>query len=294
MAVTEVGSRPLAKEHLVPPLQCRSDRPSPATLDTYLREINQTSLLNAQEESDLAYRVEEGDHAARDHMVRANLRLVVNIARSYIGKGLPLDDLIAEGNLGLLRAVEGFDPSLKHRFSTYASYWIHQSIKRAVVNTGKTVRIPTYMFDLLSKWRRATAQLQEELGRAPTPDEIAARLNLPKKKLTIIKAALRVYNAGLQNEQSDSPWPLADLLSDERTPTPELCLMQADEMQQILHLLDRLDEREATVLRLRFGLNTQEPLTLKEIGDRLNLTRERVRQIERHALKKLRNLLPLE
>src|SRR5207253_9857016 len=128
-------------------------------------------------------------------MVRAKHRLVVNIARSYTGKGLGLQDLIAEGNLGLLRAVEGFDPSMNIRFSTYASFWIKQSIKRAVINTGKTIRIPAYMNELMIKWRRATAKLQEELGRTPTTEEIAASLELPKKKLAIIKKAIRIYNA---------------------------------------------------------------------------------------------------
>src|SRR5712664_1287386 len=151
-------------------------------LETYLREINETALLSADEEKQLAYRIEEGDNAARDRMVRANLRLVVNIARSYTGKGLGLQDLIAEGNLGLLRAVEGFDPSMNTRFSTYASYWIKQSIKRAVINTGKTIRIPAYMNELLIKWRRATAKLTDELGRAPTQEEVASSLKLSKKK----------------------------------------------------------------------------------------------------------------
>src|SRR6266852_4349052 len=151
-------------------------------LETYLREINETPLLNADEEKQLAYRIEEGDSEARDRMVRANLRLVVNIARSYTGKGLGLQDLIEEGNLGLLRAVEGFDPSMNTRFSTYASYWIKQSIKRAVINTGKTVRIPAYMNELLVKWRRASARLHEKLGRQPAYEEIARSLNLPKKK----------------------------------------------------------------------------------------------------------------
>src|SRR5207244_9140205 len=136
-------------------------------LETYLREINETPLLNADEEKQLAYRIEDGDSEARDRMVRANLRLVVNIARGYTGKGLGLQDLIAEGNLGLMRAVEGFDPGMNTRFSTYASYWIKQSIKRAVINTGKTIRIPAYMNELLIKWRRATAKLTDELGRAP-------------------------------------------------------------------------------------------------------------------------------
>src|ERR671936_2077017 len=162
-------------------------------LETYLREINETALLTADQEKDLARRIEVGDTEARDQMVRANLRLVVNIARGYTGKGLALQDLIEEGNLGLLRAVEGFDPNMNTRFSTYASYWIKQSIKRALVNTAKTIRIPAYMVELLAKWRRANAKLQDELGRPPTHEEIAKSLNLPKKKLGIIKKAIRVY-----------------------------------------------------------------------------------------------------
>src|SRR5467141_437475 len=154
-------------------------------LETYLREINETALLTADEEKELAYRIATGDHEARDQMVRANLRLVVNIARGYTGKGLALQDLIEEGNLGLLRAVEGFDPTMGTRFSTYASYWIKQSIKRALVNTAKTIRVPAYMVELLSKWRRATAQLTDELGRPPTPEEVAILLEIPKKKLRI-------------------------------------------------------------------------------------------------------------
>src|SRR5258708_7796466 len=140
-------------------------------LETYLREINETALLTADEEKELAYRIATGDTEARDQMVRANLRLVVNIARGYTGKGLALQDLIEEGNLGLRRAVEGFDPSMNTRFSTYASYWIKQSIKRALVNTAKTIRIPAYMVELLAKWRRATNQLQDEYGRPPTHEE---------------------------------------------------------------------------------------------------------------------------
>src|SRR5881275_1950892 len=150
-------------------------------LETYLREINETPLLNAEDEKTLAYLIRNGDNESRDHMVRANLRLVVNIARSYVGKGLGLQDLIEEGNLGLLRAVEGFDPDMNTRFSTYASYWIKQSIKRALVNTAKTIRIPAYMVELLAKWRRASAKLQEELGRVPSPEEVARVLGLPKR-----------------------------------------------------------------------------------------------------------------
>jgi RNA polymerase primary sigma factor len=260
-------------------------------LESYLREINETPLLKPEEEKQLAYRIEEGDSEARDHLVRANLRLVVNIARSYQGKGLALQDLIAEGNLGLLRAVEGYDPSMNTRFSTYASFWIKQSMKRAVVNTAKTVRLPAYMVQLLTEWRRASARLQEELGRAPTEEEIALRMKLPKKKLNIIKKAIRIYNAGPQGEVEDTGWSIDDLAMDCITHSPEAALTRSDDLHQVLNLLSTLDEREATVLRLRFGLDGQDPKTLKEIGECLDLTRERVRQIEREALGKLHGLM---
>jgi RNA polymerase primary sigma factor len=260
-------------------------------LETYLREINETPLLNADEEKELAYRIEEGDSEARDRMVRANLRLVVNIARSYTGKGLGLQDLIEEGNLGLLRAVEGFDPSMNTRFSTYASYWIKQSIKRALVNTAKTIRIPAYMVELLAKWRRASAKLQEELGRPPSQEEVARSLNLPKKKLNIIKKAIRVYNSAPQTDQPETGWSLDEMLTDWNTKTPDTEMVEADDLHHVLELLDKMDKREATVLRMRFGLDDEEPKTLKEIGERLGLTRERVRQIESEALGKLSEIM---
>src|SRR2546429_5072088 len=172
-------------------------------LETYLREINETPLLNADQEKDLAYAIGGGSTEARDQMVRANLRLVVNIARGYSGKGLALQDLIEEGNLGLLRAVEGFDPSMNTRFSTYASYWIKQSIKRALVNTAKTIRIPAYMVELLAKWRRATNKLTDELGRPPTHEEVAKLLGLPRKEVNIIQKAIPVYHSAPQTDQGD-------------------------------------------------------------------------------------------
>ena len=256
-------------------------------LETYLREINETALLSAQEERELATSIGQGDTRARDRMVRANLRLVVNIARGYSGKGLGLQDLIEEGNLGLLRAVEGFDPAMGTRFSTYASYWIKQSIKRALINTGKTIRIPAYMVELLSKWRRASARLTEELGRSPTPEEVARVLGLAKKKLPIIKKAIKIYNATPQTDQSEAGWTLGDMVMDERQLTPDDALVESDCLHHVMDMLTTMDQREATVLRMRFGLESHEPRTLKEIGEQLGLTRERVRQIETEALNKM-------
>jgi RNA polymerase primary sigma factor len=256
-------------------------------LETYLREINETALLTADEEKSLARKIATGDTEARDLMVRANLRLVVNIARGYTGKGLALQDLIEEGNLGLLRAVEGFDPNMNTRFSTYASYWIKQSIKRALVNTAKTIRIPAYMVELLAKWRRATNQLTDELGRPPTNEETARFMGLPKKKLNIIKKAIRVYNSAPQTDQTEAGWSIDEMLQDGRTKTPDTEMVENDDLRQVMTLLERMDPREATVLRMRFGLNDEEPKTLKEIGESLGLTRERVRQIESEALQKL-------
>ena len=260
-------------------------------LETYLREINETALLTADEEKSLARLIGVGDSAARDRMVRANLRLVVNIARGYTGKGLALQDLIEEGNLGLLRAVEGFDPNMNTRFSTYASYWIKQSIKRALVNTAKTIRIPAYMVELLAKWRRATNKLNDELGRPPTPEEIGALLGLPKKKLSIIKKAIRVYNSTPQTDQGDQGWSIEEMLMDTNAKTPDTEMVETDDLKQVMVLLDKMDKREATVLRMRFGLDDIEPKTLKEIGECLGLTRERVRQIESEALQKLNESL---
>ena len=257
-------------------------------LETYLREINEMALLTADEEKMLAHRIAEGDKLARDRMVRANLRLVVNIARGYVGKGLALQDLIEEGNLGLLRAVQGFDPAVGTRFSTYASYWIKQSIKRALVNTAKPIRIPAYMVELLFKWRRMAADLQDALGRPATH-----RGDRQGPEAAQEEAGHRQEgDQGLQPRAPDRP-------ARERLEPGRDAHGRADPRP------GRRDGRgrqppagpatgstrwtsaRRPCSRMRFGLNDAPPKTLKEIGESLGLTRERVRQIENEALGKL-------
>ena len=262
----------------------RRDLHPASPLQIYLHDINDTPLLSAEEERDLAERVAMGDPYARDHMVKANLRLVVNIARGYLGKGLSLEDLIEEGNLGLMRAVEGFDGMMDTRFSTYASYWIKQSIRRAVMNNGKPIRLPAYMVSLLAKWKRATDVLTERMGRAPTPDEVGKALRLSKRKIGIVAKAIRINNLTPHSESSQDEGPaLDDVLTDDRTKGAEDQLIEADDFERN----DDLDPREATVIRMRFGLDPYDPMTLREVGENLGLTRERVRQLENQALQKL-------
>jgi RNA polymerase primary sigma factor len=264
------------------------DLSSSSPLQIYLHDINNTPLLSAEEEKELAERVAAGDPYAREHMVKANLRLVVNIARGYLGKGLSLEDLIEEGNLGLMRAVEGFDGMMETRFSTYASYWIKQSIRRSVMNNGKPIRLPAYMVSLLSKWKRATSIMTDRLGRVPTPEEVGKALKLSKKKMGIVAKAIRVNNLLPHADSSeDEGTMLDDVLTDDRSKTPDELMIEADDLSRIFDRLDLLDDREASVIRMRFGLEPYHPMTLREVGENLGLTRERVRQLEHHALQKL-------
>jgi len=253
-------------------------------LQLYLREIKQTRLLTPDEEIALGRRIRKGDLQAKDEMVRCNLRLVVSIAKNYTRRGLNLLDLIEEGNLGLLRAVEKFDPGQGCRFSTYASWWIRQSIKRSLINAVKPVEIPAYMVEMINKWRRAGAHLECDLGRRPTQEEIARRMGISQRKVTVISRAARAFSSPFQAVSEDLEWLLSEMITDEGVRPPADVLLDNRRTKAIKRILGDIDDRAAVILRMRFGLEGHEPRTLKEIGDKVGLTRERVRQIERDTL----------
>ena len=265
-------------------------------LQLYLRSINESPLLTADEEKALARRIiNDNDGAARERMVRSNLRLVVNIAKNYVNRGLTLPDLIEEGNIGLLKAVEGFDPDNGSRFSTYASWWIKQAIKRALINSVQPIHIPAYMVEMMAKFKQAMRELEDRLGRLPSMEELSAHLKMSSKKLKIIKKAVKAYHSPTQftggAHGGDDEMSISDLVADTNTLTPDEAVRSSDDLRQLEELLDQIDERAAKILKLRYGLEGQDPMTLKEIGQQIGLTRERVRQIEHEALRKLRDAM---
>lgn len=261
-------------------------------LSLYMREVAQVPLLTIEEENALAARIHAGDEAAREHMIRANLRLVVKIAREYEGFGLPLLDLINEGNMGLMKAVERFDPAKGGKLSTYASWWIKQSIRRGIANQAKTIRLPIHAIDKLSKAQRVANDMRETLGRDPEPEELAEALGVKASRLNEIRtAALRPasLDAPIGNDEDSSA--LAEVVKDENTRTPYEQLEEKTLLQMLGHLVEKLGPREKKIIRLRFGLDGRGEKTLEEIGVQFGLTRERIRQLQNEALARLRQLI---
>ena len=254
----------------------------------YLKEIGQTPLLTIAQENDLAAKIKKGDKAAREQMIKANLRLVVKIARDYEGYGVPLLDLISEGNIGLMKGVERFDPSKGAKLSTYSAWWIKQAIKRALANQGKTIRLPVHVVDKLFHIRRAEARLQEAFGREATDDEIAEELDTTPEKIRELRTASQ-RPASLEAPLGyDSDNRVADVVADENAEDPYRELEDKANTRMLREVMKDLDPREVTILRYRFGLDGDDEKTLEEVGRKFGLTRERIRQIQEIALKKLR------
>ena len=264
---------------------------SDSSLRLYLREISQTELLTPKEEVQLAARIKKGDKKARTHMIKANLRLVVKIAQDYAGYGLPLADLISEGNIGLMKAVERFDPAKGGKLSTYAAWWIKQSIKRALANQSKTIRLPVHMVDKIAKMRRISNILTEALGREPTDEELAEELGIPSKKLSLLRRASQ-RPTSLDAPVSDGErTDYGDVIGDERAVNPLDALADKNLHNQLDDLLEVLDDREHRIIDARFGLNGRKPMTLEEVGREFGVTRERIRQLQNVALDKMRRAL---
>ncbi|MBE7023024.1 MAG: RNA polymerase sigma factor RpoD [Clostridia bacterium] len=255
----------------------------------YLKEIGKVPLLSGQEEAELAQKMSEGDLDAKHRLAEANLRLVVSIAKRYVGRGMLFLDLIQEGNLGLIKAVEKFDYTKGYKFSTYATWWIRQAITRAIADQARTIRIPVHMVETINKFIRVTRQLVQELGRDPLPEEIAKELNMPIDKVgEIMKIAQEPVSLETPiGEEEDSS--LQDFIQDNETPAPQDAATFRLLKEQLVDVLSTLTPREEKVLRLRFGLDNGRARTLEEVGKEFNVTRERIRQIEAKALRKLRH-----
>lgn len=263
-------------------------------MKAYLREIGRTPLLTPQQEIELARKIKNGDRQARELMISANLRLVVTIARDYVDYGLPLLDLISEGNIGLMKAVERFDPEKRAKLSSYAVWWIRQTIKRALSNQGKLVRLPVHLGDKMSKMRRVALRMGEELGREPTDEELGLELGLAIEKVSELRG-VGIRPASLDAPISDDGLTeFGESVADEEARTPFELLREKDLHNKIDGLLDELDAREKKIISQRFGFGGGERKTLQQIGSNLGVSRERIRQLENAALAKLRHALSQE
>lgn len=257
----------------------------------YLREIGKVPLLSQEEEDELARRILEGDEKAKDKMVESNMRLVVSIAKRYSGRGLDLLDLIQEGNTGLLRAVEKFDPEKGFKFSTYATWWIRQAITRAIADQARTIRIPVHMVETINKVLRTTRKLTQELNREPTSEEIAKELDMEVEKVEYvskIKQDVASLDASVGRDGDDEDSVLGDFVEDEERASPEDSAVTQILKEQLAAILSTLTDREQKIIKMRFGIGGERPHTLEEVGEEFSVTRERIRQIEAKALAKLR------
>ncbi|MEI8283910.1 MAG: RNA polymerase sigma factor RpoD/SigA [bacterium] len=257
----------------------------------YLRQIGEYPLITVEEEVILAARIKKGDQEARHKMVRSNLRLVVKIARDYSNFGLPLLDLISEGNIGLMKAVERFDPQKGGKLSTYGAWWITQSIKRALANQSKTIRLPVHLVDKIAKLRRVSNQLTEELGREPSDLELAEEVGMAEAKVAALKSAAIRPTSLDQPISDDDSTALGDIIGDDQAFDPYEILRDKDLRDEVGDLLDVLDDRERKIINSRFGLDGQKSKTLEEVGVKFGVTRERIRQLQNIALRKLRRAL---
>jgi RNA polymerase primary sigma factor len=293
-AVTSVADAPDAPPSFLekPAPSNESVHAERSNLQLYLQEIGKTALLTIDEEIILAKRIHTGEKAARDHMIKANLRLVVKISMDYKDFGLPLLDLISEGNLGLIKAVERFDPAKGGKLSTYAAWWIKQSIKRALANQSKTIRLPVHLVDKISKMRRTAMALTEEFGREPTDEELARELQIPTSKVAHLKS-VSVRPASLDapmGEDGDSAT-FGDIVGDDNAVSPYEGLRESTQNDDLYVIINSLDSRESEIIKYRFGLEGRDALTLEEVGQKFQVTRERIRQLEYLALNKMRRAM---
>jgi RNA polymerase primary sigma factor len=302
-AAAEAAAAPAPKDDPFQPLPAAKPKPAAdpgprrdrydgeTAYRLYIREIGEVALLTIQEEIELAARIKAGDRKARDHMIKANLRLVVKIAHDYEGYGLPLLDLINEGNIGLMKAVERFDPAKGGKLSTYAAWWIKQAIKRALANQAKTIRLPVHLVDKIAKMRRVAMKLHEEFGREPTDEELAEELGIPAARVAQWRsAAIRPTSLDAPIGDDDSNT-IAEIIPDEAASTPYFQLQDKTVRKMLAGMIAKLDAREQNILRQRFGMDGDAGKTLEEIGQQYGVTRERIRQIEAAALKKLRRMV---